>query len=168
MNKTVASALLAGGVILGGFGAVSVASAESSDTVTQTDPASENNDAQDNNAGFLNVQDTDGADTTEGDEARAERSERKGRKLAVAAETIGIEVDELRTALQDGQTIGEIADANGVDADTVIDAMVDALSERLDEKVANGDITEEEAAEKLAEKSERISNKVNGIDEESA
>ena len=39
-----------------------------------------------------------------------------------AAEALGITEDELRTALEDGQSIAQVAEADGVDVQTVIDA----------------------------------------------
>ena len=47
-----------------------------------------------------------------------------GAGLDAAAEAIGIESEELRTALRDGSTIAEVAEANDVDVQTVIDALV--------------------------------------------
>ncbi|MGH9136242.1 MAG: hypothetical protein ACRD0G_04235 [Acidimicrobiales bacterium] len=57
--------------------------------------------------------------------------------LDTAAETIGIEPSELRAALEDGQTIAEVAEANGVDPATVIDAMVAEAQARLDDRAEN-------------------------------
>jgi hypothetical protein len=85
-----------------------------------------------------------------------------GRGLDAAAEAIGIDVDDLRTALRDGQTIAEVAAANGVDAQTVIDAMLADLGEKLAEQVAAGDLTQEEADERLAGAEAKITAHVNG------
>ena len=89
------------------------------------------------------------------DEARPERGPRgdrghhgpfgrfgpagRGVGLEAAAEAIGIEQDALRDALRDGQTIAEVAEANGVDVQVVIDAMVAAAQERIDEAIADVD-----------------------------
>lgn len=88
---------------------------------------------------------------------------RFGGRLALeeAATTIGIERDALRDALRDGQTIAEVATANGVEAQAVIDAMVAATSERLDELVADGRLDADEAAERLSAATERITTLVN-------
>lgn len=67
--------------------------------------------------------------------------------LDVVSTTLGITEAELREALQDGQTIAEVAEANGVSAQTVIDAMVEAINTRVDEALAAGNIDEERAAE---------------------
>ena len=57
----------------------------------------------------------------------------RGLKLEAAAEVIGISVEDLRTALQEGQTLAQVAEANGVDRQTLIDALVAAGNEQLDE-----------------------------------
>jgi uncharacterized protein YidB (DUF937 family) len=71
--------------------------------------------------------------------------ERPGRRhpravagLRTAADVIGITVQELGTALRDGQTIAQVAEANGVDPQEVIDALVARSTERIT-KVVNGD-----------------------------
>lgn len=82
--------------------------------------------------------------------------------LEVAADAIGIDRAALIDALQDGQTIAEVAAANGVDAQAVIDALVNEHQQRLDELVAAGSITADEAAERAAVAAERITELVNG------
>jgi hypothetical protein len=86
----------------------------------------------------------------------------RGVKLEVAATAIGITPEELRTALQAGQSLAEVAEANGVAVQTVIDAFVADLKTHLDARVASGDITQAEADEKLANATERITAMVNG------
>ena len=56
----------------------------------------------------------------------------RGDSLAAAAEAIGISEDELRTALEDGQSIAQVAEAEGVDVQIVIDALVADATERLE------------------------------------
>jgi hypothetical protein len=60
----------------------------------------------------------------------------KGERLANLAEIIGIEQDALRTALQDGQTIAEVAEANGVATDALVDELVADATARLEERLA--------------------------------
>jgi hypothetical protein len=86
----------------------------------------------------------------------------RGPGLDAVADAIGITEDELRTALQDGSTIAEVAAANDVDVQTVIDALVADATAHIDEEVAEGDLTEEEAAERKANLVERITARVNG------
>lgn len=86
-----------------------------------------------------------------------------GRGLAgtVVADALGITTEELRTALASGQTIAEVAAAEGVDVQVVIDAMLAEVEQRLDDKVADGRITQDDADAKLTEATERITERVN-------
>ena len=79
-----------------------------------------------------------------------------------AAEAIGIEVEDLRTALADGQTIAEVAEANGVAVEDVIAAMVTEAQEQLAAAVADGRIDQDRADEISATLEERITDQVNG------
>ena len=80
--------------------------------------------------------------------------------LATAAETIGITADELRAALEDGQTLAEVATDNGVEPQAVIDALVAEATTRLDEAVADGRIEQADADARRAELTERITTAV--------
>jgi len=84
-----------------------------------------------------------------------DRGGRIGAGLDVVATALGMTVDDLRTALQDGSTIRELATAAGVDPQTVVDAIVAEATTRLDERVAAGDMTQDEADAKLATITER-------------
>ena len=86
----------------------------------------------------------------------------RGRHLEAAATAIGIEEDALREALQNDQTIAQVAQANGVDPQAVVDALVADVSARIDQKVADGELTQAEADEKKAELPERMTALVNG------
>lgn len=57
----------------------------------------------------------------------------RGERLATAAEALGITEAELRTALAEGQSIAQVAEAEGVELQTVIDALVAAATEALEE-----------------------------------
>jgi hypothetical protein len=76
--------------------------------------------------------------------------------LAVAAVALGITEDELRTQLRAGSSIAEIATAQGVELQTVIDALVADATAEIDQKVTDGDLTAEQAAERKAGLTERI------------
>ena len=99
---------------------------------------------------------------------RGDRGDRGGRRAhpgadgEVVAELIGIDAAELRAALRDGSTIAELADANDVDPQTVIDALVAEAQGHLDLAVENGRLTEDEAAAKSEQLTERITARVNG------
>lgn len=90
------------------------------------------------------------------------RGGRGGPGLEAAATALGLTADELRTELQDGSTVAEVASEKGVDLTTVTDAMLAEKKERLAEAVASGKITQEDADERLANAPERITAHVNG------
>lgn len=56
-----------------------------------------------------------------------------GLGLDVAAETLGLSTDELMAALQDGSTLGEVADAHGVDRQVLVDALLAEQEQRITE-----------------------------------
>lgn len=80
----------------------------------------------------------------------------------VVAGVIGIDVETLREELRSGSSIAEIAEANGVDTQTVIDALVDEAQAHLDLAVESGRLTEDEAAERAADIEERVTDRING------
>lgn len=100
-------------------------------------------------------------DGERGDRGRRGHRGNRGARAEATAGLIGIEVDELRTAIQAGDTLADIAEANGVDPQTIIDARVDSKTEHIQAKVDAGDITQAEADEKLADLEERVTTRVN-------
>jgi polyhydroxyalkanoate synthesis regulator phasin len=81
--------------------------------------------------------------------------------LDTAATALGVSTDDLRGALEDGKSIADVAAEQGVDVQTVIDALVAEAKAHLDERVADGDLTQAEADERLADITERITDMVN-------
>jgi hypothetical protein len=61
----------------------------------------------------------------------------RGANMQVVADTIGITADQLRTGLEGGQTIAQIAEANGKTAQQVIDALVADATTRITDFVNN-------------------------------
>lgn len=95
------------------------------------------------------------------------RGDRPGpRRIALdtAAEAIGISAEDLRTALRDGSTIAEVATANDIEVQTVVDALVAEATERIDAAVADGRLDAKRAEEIKAELPDRITARVNGDD----
>jgi prolyl-tRNA editing enzyme YbaK/EbsC (Cys-tRNA(Pro) deacylase) len=82
--------------------------------------------------------------------------------LADLADVIGISTDDLRAALRDGQTLAQVAEANGVDRQQVVDALVANGTERLDAAVAAGRIDHATADERKASLPDRAADLVNG------
>jgi hypothetical protein len=81
---------------------------------------------------------------------------RRGEHLDVVAEALGMTADEVREAVSGGQTIAELAEAQGVPLQDVADALMAAETERLQQAVEDGRLTQEEADEKLAHMEENI------------
>jgi uncharacterized protein YidB (DUF937 family) len=82
--------------------------------------------------------------------------------FAALADAIGISSDDLRAALRDGQTLAEVAEANGVDPQHVVDVLVERGTERLDAAVAAGRIDQATADERKATLPDRATDLVNG------
>ena len=82
----------------------------------------------------------------------------------IAAETVGIETKDFVTALREGQTPAQIAEANGSSGEAIIGAIVADAQARLDQAVADGKITQEQADRRLIEITERATHWVeNGL-----
>jgi polyhydroxyalkanoate synthesis regulator phasin len=86
----------------------------------------------------------------------------RGANLETVAEVIGIEIDALRDTLRNGQSIAEVAEANGSSASSVIDALVVEMNTHLDQAVEDGKLTTEQADEIRADAPERIESMVTG------
>ncbi|MCZ2810700.1 hypothetical protein O2W15_04570 [Modestobacter sp. VKM Ac-2979] len=75
-----------------------------------------------------------------------------GHGLETAATALGMTEDDLRTALEaDGATLASVAEEQGVAVDTLVDALVAAAQERVTQAVTDGDLTQEQADERLAD-----------------
>ncbi|MGY1710436.1 hypothetical protein ACI8AC_13100 [Geodermatophilus sp. SYSU D00758] len=84
-----------------------------------------------------------------------------GPGLAAAAEALGMDADELHSALaEDGATLGSVAVARGVDVGDLVAALVDDVHERLAGAVEEGRLTQEQADERLADLGERVRDRV--------
>jgi hypothetical protein len=83
-----------------------------------------------------------------------------GRLVDVVADLTGLSVDEVQAQRAEGESIADIAEANGVAAEDVV---ADALAARkaiLDAKVADGTITQEQADVAFDQMSERLTERV--------
>ncbi len=80
----------------------------------------------------------------------------------VVAAVIGVETDELTDALRDGDTIAEVATANDVDPQSVIEALVAEFEARIDEALADERIDEDRAAELREGAADSVEALVNG------
>jgi polyhydroxyalkanoate synthesis regulator phasin len=112
----------------------------------------------------------DGTITADQAEAVAEfmvenRPERKGPKGprggGEVAEFLGMTQEEFRAALQEFDTLADLAAANGSSGAALIDFMVGRVEERIAQAVADGKLTQDEADEKLAKLRDKITERVN-------
>ena len=76
--------------------------------------------------------------------------------LILVAETLDITPGDLLSELETGKTVVEIAEAQGVDLDTLIAAITEPLVERLNQAVEDEKLSQEEADERLAAFQERL------------
>jgi len=152
LKKSLAAAGLTTGMVLSGLGIAQVASAQTSD-----EPAVESD------AEVTESTDADGAEQERDGDCDGKRHRRGGADKEAVAEALGMTTDELRAEFEAGNSLADVAAAQGVDVQDLIDMMVADATEHIDEKVAEGDLTQEEADEKLAELTERITEKVNSV-----
>lgn len=78
----------------------------------------------------------------------------------VLTELLGLERSEIAEQLRDGSTLAEIAEANGVTSQELVDALVAESTERVDAAVEAGRLDADDAAEKLAEITERVTERI--------
>ena len=76
--------------------------------------------------------------------------------IEIASEALGLDEDAIWDALDSGGTIAELASANGVDPQAIIDAMMVEEEELIAELLSDGELTEEEAVEWRQESLEMI------------
>ena len=86
---------------------------------------------------------------------------RCGPVLAAVVDTIGIPAEDLRAALASGQTLAQLAQANGVEPQVVIDAIIEAGTAQIDLQAASGEINAGQATLRKARLPERAANYVN-------
>ena len=103
------------------------------------------------------------AQDSDSTEARqAARAERKAQKIETLTTALGISAEDLRAAKDSGQSVADIASAQGVEVQSVIDSLLANAQARIDAKVADGRIDADRASDRLAKIEERITARVNG------
>jgi polyhydroxyalkanoate synthesis regulator phasin len=65
--------------------------------------------------------------------------------LKVSADKIGVQVSDLTSALKNGQSIADVANAHTVSPSVVVSAIVDAGNTKLADAVTNGKLTQPQA-----------------------
>lgn len=85
---------------------------------------------------------------------------RLGQDLSVAAQTLGLTEDQLRTELDKGTTLATLAQQKGVNKDTLVNALVEAAKKHLAQEVTEGDLTQAQADQISANLATRIAGMV--------
>lgn len=85
-------------------------------------------------------------------------------RLESAAAYIGITEAQLRTELESGKSLAQIAKAHGKPVDGLIDALVAAAKDKLDDAVSAGRLTKAQETEMLSALKDRITSAVNNTD----
>jgi hypothetical protein len=177
MNKKLVSISLGAGLIVGsaaGLIAVpAVSGAQSTSTTAATAPADRPDPSVRLNETLKPLVDAGTITQAQADAVIAalkaempERGERGrggkgGAGLEVAAQALGMTADELQAALKGGQTLAQVAESKGVNVQVVVDALVASATNHINEEVASGELTQAEADEKLANVTDRVTERVN-------
>jgi ribosomal protein S20 len=113
--------------------------------------------------GVLGVTAVAGAQT-DGDRPPAEADRPPGGHgpgLDAAAKALNLSADDLRSKLEGDKTIAQVAQEQGVNVQTVIDAMVADATAHIDQAVQEGKLTADQANERKSNLQERITKLVN-------
>jgi uncharacterized protein YidB (DUF937 family) len=89
------------------------------------------------------------------------RHEIRKAAVGVITDTLGVSREDLRTAVQGGQTISQYATSLGKDPQTVADALTKAATDKLDQLVADGTIKQERADKVKSRLPERVDKLMN-------
>ena len=81
--------------------------------------------------------------------------------IEVAADVLGLEVDDVKEQAKDGSSLADIATAQGVDVETFKTDLLAGIKTKLDAQVASGDLEQDRADEMYARFSENIDDIVN-------
>ena len=83
--------------------------------------------------------------------------------IGAVVDATGLEARDILQQMRDGATLAEIIEANGASVDAITDSFMTSVSDHLSEQVANGNITQEQADERLARAEEMLTNLLNGV-----
>ncbi len=86
-----------------------------------------------------------------------------GKNVAAIASVLKLTEAELKTQVQSGKTLAQIATAQGVDVKLVIDAIVADVKTHIADEVMSGEITQAEADTKLAGLTAKVTEMVNTV-----
>lgn len=82
--------------------------------------------------------------------SRGDRGSQNGAQIAIVVKTLGITAEELRTELQAGKSVADVAAAKNVSISNIVDAVVAEQTTALKQAVTDGKLTQEQADQRLA------------------
>jgi len=91
---------------------------------------------------------------------------KRGEQMATVAEVIGVDAAELKAAFAAGQSVADVAEANGVALDDVVAAVVADMETHIAEHVAEGELTQDEADAKLADATDKVTERLSTVPSE--
>ncbi|MDY0341014.1 MAG: hypothetical protein RBS17_07360 [Coriobacteriia bacterium] len=82
------------------------------------------------------------------------------RLIDVVADLTGLSVEEVRVQRAEGESVADIAEANGSSSDAVVSTALESRKALLDAKVADGTVTQEQADLAYDQMTERVTERV--------
>ena len=82
--------------------------------------------------------------------SRGDRGSQNGAQIAIVVKALGITAEELRTELQAGKSVADVAAAKNVSISNIVDAVVAEQTTALKQAVTDGKLTQEQADQRLA------------------
>lgn len=79
------------------------------------------------------------------------------------ADELGLTVDDLSAAAQEGQTLAQVIEANGGDVQAISTTIIQTITDNINAKVADGTFTQERADEALVQVEERVTDMMNRV-----
>lgn len=86
-----------------------------------------------------------------------------GEFSATVTDFLGVDAETIRAELRDGASLADIATANGVETQALIDALVDEAEAKVAAAVEDGKVEADKAAEFSTDLEARITDMVNGV-----
>jgi hypothetical protein len=86
-----------------------------------------------------------------------------GKNVAAIASVLKLTEAELKTQVESGKTLAQIAAAQGVDVKLVVDAIVADMKSHIADEVKSGELTQAQADTKLADVTAKATERVNSV-----
>jgi DNA-binding CsgD family transcriptional regulator len=151
----------AGVLGLTGFASAQVARNNSAAVVASADNVTGNGTTDASALGTLEAEGSVSAESAESTTGAIAGPTDRPSPLAEAAKALGITEAELKTELEAGKSVADVAKAKSIDLDEVIAKLTASFKAHLDEEVTSGEHTQAEADAKLAEFKTRVTTMVN-------